>query len=125
MATNFRLEGMQGGQYVDLFPVTSIGAILGATNALHIETLPVTINSPSNPTVVQDVAITTNAKMLDAPFECYLNDTSVDAQKAYATISQVQVIENTLKITRVGDMPQTAINVTLVFYEKGVDGVNG
>lgn len=125
MATNFRLEGKQGGQYVDLFPVTNIGAILGASDALHIEILPVTINPPSNPTVVQDVAISTNAKMLDAPFECYLMNNSKEAQKAYSTISQVQVVENTLKITRVGDMPQTAINVTLVFYEKGVEGVNG
>lgn len=119
MATNFRLEAKQSGNYSGLFPITNDKAIVGADNVLNIVTMPLRIDPPSGNVAVQDIAIVTDAKLLDSPFECYLTDKTVEAQKAYATISQMQVVENTLKITRIGAMPQTAINVVLVFYKKG------
>lgn len=120
MAVNFRFEAMQSGRYVDLFPKTALQTIVGTENVLQIKTLSVNIPAPDSEEVVQTLAITTDDKMINSPFEVYLVEDTEEAKKSYATIHQVEIQKDSLIITRLHEMPTTSITVTIVFFEAGV-----
>lgn len=119
MATNFRLAYTNGIEYIDLFPTTSVTAIVDAQNIYDIVQVDVNIPAPTSPTLTQTVALSTTPAMVAAPFRVYLSSTGTQAESDYATINQVEVQDNQLVITRLGDMPVGAIDVTLVFFEIG------
>ena len=119
MATNFRLAYTNGIEYIDLFPKTSVTAIVDAQNIYDIVQVDVNIPSPTSPALTQTVALSTTPAMVAAPFRVYLSSTGTQAESDYATINQVEVQDSQLVITRLGDMPVGAINVTLVFFEAG------
>lgn len=119
MAQNFRLSYQKDGGFTELFPRTSISGIIDesqGTNYLGFTFLPVTI--PVATGITQSITIATTPEMLNSWVEMYLNDNSDDKQIAYNTLTQFEVKENELVITRLGDMPDTEIEVTLVFYIK-------
>lgn len=117
MATNFRLAYTNGIEYIDLFPKTSVTAIVDAQNIYDIVQVNVNIPAPTSPALTQTVALSTTPAMVAAPFRVYLSSTGTQAESDYATINQVEVQDNQLVITRLGDMPVGAIDVTLVFFE--------
>lgn len=117
MATNFRLAYTNGIEYIDLFPKTSVTAIVDAQNIYDIVQVDVNIPAPTSSALTQTVALSTTPAMVAAPFRVYLSSTGTQAESDYATINQVEVQDNQLVITRLGDMPVGAIDVTLVFFE--------
>lgn len=117
MATNFRLAYTNGIEYIDLFPKTSVTAIVDVQNIYDIVQVDVNIPAPTSSTLTQTVALSTTPAMVAAPFRVYLSSTGTQAESDYATINQIEVQDNQLVITRLGDMPVGAIDVTLVFYE--------
>ena len=117
MATNFRLAYTNGIEYIDLFPKTSVTAIVDAQNIYDIVQVDVNIPAPTSPALTQTVALSTTPAMVAAPFRVYLSSTGTQADSDYATINQVEVKDSQLVITRLGDMPVGAIDVTLVFFE--------
>lgn len=117
MATNFRLAYTNGIEYIDLFPKTSVTVIVDAQNIYDIVQVDVNIPAPTSSTLTQTVALSTTPAMVAAPFRVYLSSTGTQAESDYATINQVEVQDNQLVITRLGDMPVGAIDVTLVFFE--------
>ena len=118
MPTNFRLAyNSDGLNYTDLFPKTSAESILGADNIYELLELQVDIPVPTSSTLTQNVAITTTDKMLNSAFRVYLLTEGEQAEKDYATISQIEIQENQLVITRLYNMPTSAITVSLVFFE--------
>lgn len=119
MATNFRLAYTNGIEYIDLFPKTSVTAIVDAQNIYDIVQVDVNIPAPTSPALTQTVALSTTPAMVAAPFRVYLSSTGTQAESDYATINQVEVQDSQLVITRLGDMPVGAIDVTLVFFEAG------
>lgn len=119
MATNFRLAYTNGIEYIDLFPKTSVTAIVDAQNIYDIVQVDVNIPAPTSSTLTQTVALSTTPAMVAAPFRVYLSSTGTQAESDYATINQVEVQDSQLVITRLGDMPVGAIDVTLVFFEIG------
>lgn len=119
MATNFRLAYTNGIEYIDLFPKTSVTAIVDAQNIYDIVQVDVNIPAPTISTLTQTVALSTTPAMVAAPFRVYLSSTGTQAESDYATINQVEVQDNQLVITRLGGMPVGAIDVTLVFFEAG------
>lgn len=119
MATNFRLAYTNGIEYIDLFPKTSVTAIVDAQNIYDIVQVDVNIPSPTSPALTQTVALSTTPAMVAAPFRVYLSSTGTQAESDYATINQIELQDNQLVITRLGDMPVGNIDVTLVFFEVG------
>lgn len=119
MATNFRLAYLNGTEFTDLFPRTSIGGITDAVQALRFATVQTTI--PATTDMTQTITITTETGMEDAWVEMNLvGDT--DQEKAdYATITQFEIQPNQLIITRLGSMPTGQIQVNLLFYMQGVE----
>lgn len=117
MATNFRLAYTNGIEYIDLFPKTSVTAIVDAQNIYDIVQVDVNIPAPTSSTLTQTVALSTTPAMVAAPFRVYLSSTGTQAESDYATINQVEVQDSQLVITRLGDMPVGAIDVMLVFFE--------
>lgn len=119
MPTNFRLAyNSDGLNYIDLFPRTSMDAIVGADNTYEITQLQVDIPAPSTSTLTQSVAISTTTQMVSSPFRMYLVSTGEQAESDYSTITQVQVQENELIVTRLYNMPVNTITVELVFFEQ-------
>lgn len=119
MPTNFRLAyNSDGLNYVDLFPKTSTGAIIGADNIYEIVELQVDIPAPTSSTTTQTIAITTTPQMVAAPFRMYLVSTGEQAESDYSTITQAQVQTNQLVITRLYNMPEEDVTVSLVFFEQ-------
>ena len=118
MPIDFRLSFKDGAGYTDLALRTSMGAIIDADNVYKKVFL--TVNIPASNDTTQTISIVTDEKMPDSDVEMYLNTTGEQAQTDYNTISQFQVLENQLVITRLGDKPTGTIEVTLIFYEKGV-----
>lgn len=119
MPTNFRLAyNSDGLNYIDLFPRTSMDAIIGADNTYEITQLQVDIPAPSTSTLTQSVTISTTTQMVSSPFRMYLVSTGEQAESDYSTITQVQVQENELIVTRLYNMPVDTITVELVFFEQ-------
>lgn len=117
MATNFRLAYTNGIEYIDLFPKTAVTAIADVQNIYDIVQVDVNIPAPTSSTLTQTVALSTTPAMIAAPFRVYLSSTGTQAESDYATINQIEVQDSQLVITRLGDMPVGAIDVTLVFFE--------
>ena len=119
MPTNFRLAyNSDGLNYVDLFPKTSMDAIIGADNTYEVTELQVTIPVPDTSILNQTITISTTPKMVSSLFRMYLVSTGNQAQNDYNTTTQAQVETNQVIITRAYDMPINSIIVMLVFFEK-------
>lgn len=119
MPTNFRLAyNSDGLNYTDLFPKTSTNAIIGADNIYEIVQLQVDIPAPPTQTVTQTITITTTPQMVSSAFRMYLISTGEQAISDYGTITQAEVQENNLVITRLYGMPENTITVELVFLEQ-------
>lgn len=119
MATNFRLAYLNGTEFTDLFPKTSISGITDAVQALQFASLQVTI--PATTDMTQTIAITTEAGMEDAWVEMGLIGDTEQEKTDYSTITQYEVQPNQLIITRLGSMPTGQIQVNLLFYMQGVE----
>lgn len=119
MATNFRLVYLNGTEFTDLFPRTSIGGITDAVKALRFASLQVTI--PATTDMTQTITITTEAGMEDAWVEMNLVGDTEQEKADYSTITQYEVQPNQLIITRLGSMPTGQIQVNLLFYMQGVE----
>lgn len=120
MAVNFRLAYNSGLEIVDLFPATNMGAVDGTDNIMQYSTINVTIPAPASQDVTQTISITTTTQQVAAPVYMLLTSTGAQAENDYSTITQFQVLENQLVITRLYQWPQNSINVTLIFEEAGV-----
>lgn len=119
MPTNFRLAyNSDGLNYTDLFLKTSIDAIIGADNIYELTQLQVDIPAPSGTTLTQSVAIDTTPQMVNASFRSYLVSTGTQAESDYATITQMEVQDGELLITRLYNMPVSTITVNLIFFEQ-------
>lgn len=119
MSTNFRLAyNSDGLNYIDLFPKTSTNAIFGADNIYEITQLQVDIPAPTTQTLTQTIDITTTPQMLNSSFRVYLISTGDQAVDDYGTISQLQIQENSLIVTRLYSMPTDTITIEIVFLEQ-------
>lgn len=113
----FRLSAKQNNAYLDSFPRTSVNAIVDDEHIRGTQVLEVDI--PVTNETIQTIAIQTNNRIVDAPFEVHY----VSGDKnSYNTISQIEVSENTLTIYRLHNKPEANVKVALVFYTMGVDG---
>lgn len=112
----FRLSTKQNNVYLDLFPRTSVNAIANDEHIRGTQVLEVDI--PVTTETIQTIAIQTNNRIVDAPFEVHY----VSGDKnSYNTISQIEVSENTLTIYRIHNKPEASVKIALVFYTMGVD----
>lgn len=118
MAVNFRLAYNAGNEFVDLFPRTNMEAIQ-TNNTLKYSTINVTIPNPNSTNITQSITITPSTTQVNSNVYMLLNSTGSQAQQDYATITQYQVTENALIITRLYNQPSGDIEVTLLFEEGG------
>lgn len=111
----FRLSAKQNNAYLDLFPRTSVNAI---TNGEHIRGMQVLeVNIPVTTETIQTIAIQTNNRIVDAPFEVHY----ISGDKnSYNIISQIEISENTLTIYWLHNKPEASVKIALVFYTMGV-----
>lgn len=113
----FRLSAKQNNTYLDLFPRTSANAVVNDEHIRGTQVLEVDV--PATTETIQTIAIQTNNRIVDAPFEVHY----VSGDKnSYNTISQIEVSENTLTIYRIHNKPEASVKIALVFYTMGVDG---
>lgn len=117
MAVNFRLEYNSGTNIVDLFPQTSLDAINISQNILSYSTIAVSIPAPTSANLTQTVPITTTDIQINSPVYMILVSSGTQAQSDYATITQYQVLENQLILTRLYNQPTGNIDVVLIFQE--------
>ncbi len=122
MAIDFRLSVNAGGEYTDLFPRTGMAGIKGTENVLKYSEIEVNIPAVTEGQNIQNIAITTTARQVDAPVYMMLLSTGEQAEKDYGTITQFAVMENQLTITRLYSWPTGEIKVKLLFEEKGLAG---
>ena len=120
MAINFRLAYNQGIDYVDLFPRSSMEAVIDSDNILQYTTINVNIPVPTGTPTTQTITIATTQAQVDSPVAMQLITTGEQAEQDYSTITQFEVQNNALVITRLYNWPQQAIDVELVFQQKGV-----
>lgn len=113
----FRLSAKQNNTYLDLFPRTSVNAVVNDEHIRGTQVLEVDV--PATTETIQTIAIQTNNRIVDAPFEVHY--VSGDKNN-YNTISQIEVSENTLTIYRIHNKPEASVKIALVFYTMGVDG---
>lgn len=113
----FRLSAKQNNTYLDLFPRTSVNAVVNDEHIRGTQVLEVDV--PATTETIQTIVIQTNNRIVDAPFEVHY----VSGDKnSYNTISQIEVSENTLTIYRIHNKPEASVKIALVFYTMGVDG---
>lgn len=117
---DFRLAYNAGLNYIDLFPQTSMTAILDGDSLLSYSTLNVTIPAPTGNPQIQTISITTTAEQNKAPFYVFLVSTGTQAQADYNTIDQIQVTSNQLSVVRLNNWPVGEIEIILFFLESGV-----
>ena len=111
----FRLSAKQNNVYLDLFPRTSVNAVIDDEHIRGTQVLEVDI--PTTTETIQTIAIQTNNRIIDAPFEVHY----VSGDKnSYNTISQIAVSENTLTVYRIHNKPEASVKIALVFYTMGV-----
>lgn len=111
----FRLSAKQNNVYLDLFPRTSVNAVIDDEHIRGTQVLEVDI--PTTTETIQTIAIQTNNRIIDAPFEVHY----VSGDKnSYNTISQIVVSENTLTVYRIHNKPEASVKIALVFYTMGV-----
>lgn len=113
----FRLSAKQNNTYLDLFPRTSVNAVVNDEHIRGTQVLEVDV--PATTETIQTIAIQTNNRIVDAPFEVHY----VSGDKnSYNTISQIEVSENMLTIYRIHNKPEASVKIALVFYTMGVEG---
>lgn len=121
MALNFQPRYKASEEeYAELNYATNVSSVLGTEDVYQIVTQNLNIPVPSGNNITQTLSFLTDSKMPESKVEMYLTTAGNEAQLAYNTITQFEVRTNQVIITRLGEMPQTAIDVTLVFYEKRV-----
>lgn len=113
MAIDFRLAYRSPTEFVDLFPKTQFQAIDDVGNLFNTVILPVTI--PASSDIIQTITITASAELANSVNRMYLSSGS---QEDYGTITQYQVNENQLIITRLYGGSENDIEVNLVFFVK-------
>lgn len=118
-AIGFRLSYLNGYDFIDLFPKTSIEGISGTEQMLKINSLQLTI--PATTDMTQIIPITTENNMEKTWVEMNLIGTTEQEKNDYATITQFEIQPNQLIITRLGSMPTGQIQVNLLFYMQGVE----
>ena len=100
----FRLSAKQNNTYLDLFPRTSVNAIVNDEHIRGTQVLEVDV--PATTETIQTITIQTNNRIVDAPFE----------------VHYVSGDKNTLTIYRIHNKPEASVKIALVFYTMGVDG---
>lgn len=121
MSIDFRLQGKDNDGLLALFPKTSVQAITGADNYYKKVELQVNIPVPNGGENIQTIDIKTDKKMSESSFNVFLLTNTEQGNKDYSTIDQIDVSDNTMTIIRLSSMPKEPIDVSLVFYEKGID----
>lgn len=99
-----------------------MAGIKGTENVLKYSEIEVNIPAVAEGQNIQNIAITTTARQVDAPVYMMLLSTGEQAEKDYGTITQFAVMENQLTITRLYSWPTGEIKVKLLFEEKGLAG---
>ena len=120
MAINFRLNYNNGVEYADLFFKTSLENIIEIGNCLHYSTLQLEIPSVAANTITQTIPITISSSQENCAVAMFLLDDTTQAQSDYATISQFEIQNNQLIITRLYNWPTDSVNVLLLFKEGGM-----
>lgn len=112
MALDFRLAYRSPTEYVDLFPKVNITDIDGMENT-YVKNI-INVEIPAVSTLTQNINITASAELANKNIDMYLVSGS---QEDYSTITQYQVNENELILTRLYTYPNDTINVALIFYD--------
>lgn len=103
-------------------PVDSIQVVLvfmiNSKNILSYSEVNVSVPQYSGVTQVIPVTLTTSQAL--APFSVELASVTEQSKQDYATISQIQVNKDSVVITRLGNYPIGAIDITLRFKEGGI-----
>lgn len=113
MAINFRLSYNQGFSYIDLFPRTDIEGISFNTSTSRHATVNLTI--PPTNDLIQSIPIDIPLEYVNVPVYMELLYKSESDIYDYSTISQFQILDGTLNITRLYTKPTGSIQVVLVF----------
>ena len=121
MAVTFRFAYNGGINYIDSFPKTNVQGIADNENLLTYSSLNVTIPVPTQVETRQIISVTTTEAQVAAPFVVYLMTQGEQARYDYDSISQIQVEENQVIITRLHYQPQQEIQILIVFSEGGVN----
>lgn len=117
--TDFRLSYLNGSDFVDLFPKTSMESLIDGDNILSFIVIPVTI-----PVTIENIQtiplVTSETNLEDFWVDMYLMGNTEADKIAYATITQYEIKQNELIITRLNKSPVSEIQVQLIFYKQGV-----
>ena len=114
MAVNFTLSYNNNNNYKDLFFQLNTAAI-GMEGQFTIST--VNVNIPTTQDTIQTIDLSLTASQENSMFRIYRSSDDADYIKNFSTISQAQITNGQLILTRLGNMPTAAIDVVLVFFE--------
>lgn len=117
MDVNFRLSYLSNNGFVDLFPKTNTLGIIDAEQSLIFASTSVQIPAYSGQT--QTIPLSISQDVEGSWVEMVLIGDTDQEKKDYSTITQFQVENNQLIITRLNQMPTNSIEVNLLFYIKG------
>lgn len=112
MALDFRLAYQSPTEYVDLFPKVNITDVNGMENT-YIKNI-INVEIPAVSALTQNITIVANIELVSKNIDMYLVSGN---QEDYNTITQYQVNENELILTRLYTYPNNTINVALIFYD--------
>lgn len=113
MAINFRLSYNEGFSYTDLFPRTDIEGVSFNISTSRHTTVNLTI--PPTNDLIQSIPIDIPLEYVNVPVYMELLYKSESDIYDYSTISQFQILDGTLNITRLYTKPTGSIQVVLVF----------
>lgn len=117
MDVNFRLSYLSNNGFVGLFPKTNTLGIVDAGPSLSFALTSIEIPAYSGQT--QTISLSIPQDIEGSWVEMVLIGDTDQEKKDYSTITQFQVENNQLIITRLNQMPTNSIEVNLLFYIKG------
>lgn len=120
MSINVRLAYNQGSEYIDLFPRTSIDNIVDIENTIKFSSLIVNIPVIED-NITQIIPLNLTPQQNTALVDMVLISNDKQSKDSFNTITQFQIDNNQLIITRLYGFPTKDIEVQLYFKErKGV-----
>ena len=115
MAINFRLSYNQGFSYTDLFPRTDVKGISFNTSTSRSRHATINLTIPPTNDLIQSIPVDIPLAYVNVPVYMELLYKSESDIYDYSTISQFQILDGTLNITRLYTKPTGSIQVVLVF----------
>lgn len=119
MAINFRLSYNQGFSYTDLFPRTDVKGISFNTSTSRSQHATINLTIPPTNDLIQSIPVDIPLAYVNVPVYMELLYKSESDIYDYSTISQFQILDGTLNITRLYTKPTGSIQVVLVFNING------